>query len=72
MSLTVQWAITISLSYITAWTWKGGKRTELGLMSMNAGFLYAIPRVRDAQPGIPKMGIIQDCRLSLTSYCNGH
>jgi len=61
----VMWAMSGILFYITAWTWKGGKRVELGIIAMNTALLYAIPRVRDSQPNVPKLGIIQD----LCGYC---
>ena len=65
---TVMWTLTLLLSYITLWTWKGGKRVEMGIISMNSALLLAIPRVRDAQPGIPKLGICQDSELVLSDY----
>lgn len=61
----VMWGLTLMLTFICCWTWKGGKRVELGIIAMTAALLYALPRVREAQPGIPKMGIIQD----LVGYC---
>jgi len=61
----VSWGLTFNLTYICCWTWKGGKRVELSVIAMTAALLYALPRVRDAQPGIPKMGIVQD----LVGYC---
>lgn len=61
----VSWGLTFNLTYICCWTWKGGKRIELGIIAMTAAFLYALPRVRETQPSIPKMGIIED----LVGYC---
>jgi len=65
LMFTVMWALCCMLTYITLWTWKGGKRVEMGVISMNSALLFAVPRVRDAQPNIPKMGIVQD----LAGYC---
>jgi len=65
LMFTIQWGLSLMLTYICCWTWKGGKRVELGIVAMTAALLYALPRVREAQPGIPKMGIIQD----LVGYC---
>lgn len=61
----IMWGLTLNLTFICCWTWKGGKRVELGTIAMTAALLYALPRVRESQPGIPKMGIVQD----LVGYC---
>jgi len=61
----ILWCLVLMLAYITLWTWKGGKRVEMGIVSMNSALLLAIPKVREAQPAIPVVGIVQD----MYGYC---
>jgi hypothetical protein len=56
----VMWGLTLNITFICCWTWKGGKRTELGTIAMTAALFYGLPRIREAQPGIPKVGIVED------------
>jgi len=56
----VMWMLSLIVCLIAFVVWKSGRRTELGLCSVSSGLLFALPRIRDAQPGIPKMGIMMD------------
>jgi len=57
----IMWSLTISVFILSAWIWLTGRRTELPIISICTGLLFALPNVRKAQPGIPNdVGIIAD------------
>jgi len=56
----VMWLLSLIVCLIAFVVWKSGRRTELGLCTVSSGLLFALPRIRDTQPGIPKMGIMAD------------
>lgn len=57
----VMWCLTISIVILTAWIWITGRRTELPVIVISTALLYALPNIRNGQPGIPiRAGIIAD------------
>jgi len=60
LTFFVMWSLSLIVVLIAFVVWKSGRRTELGLCSVSSGLLWALPRIRDAQPGVPKMGIMMD------------
>jgi len=56
----IMWLMSLIVLLITFVVYKSGRRTELGLCGVATSLLYSLPRVRDSQPGIPKLGIISD------------
>jgi len=56
----VMWLLSLIICLVAFVVWKSGRRTELGLCAVSASLLYSLPRIRETQPGIPKMGIVSD------------
>jgi len=57
----VMWLLTASVVILTAWIWITGRRTELPVIVISMALLYALPNIRNGQPGIPpRAGIIAD------------
>lgn len=55
------WILTMSVFTLTTWIWLTRRRTELAIITICTGLLFALPNVRNAQPGIPKdVGVISD------------
>jgi hypothetical protein len=58
---TVMWCLTASIVLLTAWIWITGRRVELPVLIISTALLYALPNIRNGQPGIPpRAGIIGD------------
>lgn len=60
LTFVVMWVLTGIVFTIAFWVWKSGRRTELGLVAISTALMYALPRVRETQAGVPKLGIIID------------
>lgn len=57
----VMWCLTLSIVILTAWIWITGRRTELPIIVLSTALLYALPNIRNGQPGIPpRAGVIAD------------
>lgn len=57
----VMWLLTVSIVILTAWIWITGRRVELPIIVISTALLYALPNIRNGQPGIPvRAGIIAD------------
>jgi len=56
----IMWLMSLIVLLIAFVVHKSGKRAELGLCGVASSLLYSLPRIRETQPGIPKMGIIGD------------
>lgn len=57
----VMWCLTTSVIILTLWIWITGRRTELPIIVLSTALLYALPNIRNGQPGIPlRAGIIAD------------
>ncbi|KAI8893972.1 hypothetical protein BC833DRAFT_606690 [Globomyces pollinis-pini] len=54
------WALSVSAFTVAATAWTRKKPAELGAVAMSATLLFALPAVRNCQPGIPAIGITAD------------
>lgn len=71
----VMWLLTVSLLITTAWYWITGRRVDLPIIALGTSLLFALPNIRNAQPGIlARAGIISDLvgyvwNLLIVSLC---
>jgi len=49
----VMWALSLSIFIAAMSVWFREKTVELGVIAMSTGLLFALPNVRNSQPGIP-------------------
>lgn len=59
--ILTQWVLACSLYALSTGVWIRGRKVEAGIISACLAFLFALPNLRNAQPGIPSVtGCVSD------------
>ena len=56
----LMWLLSLFLLAITVGIWFRKRKVEAPLLAFNAALLFAIPAIRQVQPGVPTIGCIAD------------
>ena len=60
------WFLSISIFVAAMSVWFRGKKVELALISISTGMLFALPNVRNSQPGVPSpVGTTEDSESNI-------
>jgi hypothetical protein len=60
------WALSLSIFIAAMSVWFREKTVELGVIAISTGLLFALPNVRNSQPGIPPIaGTTSDSESTL-------
>ena len=60
------WFLSLSIFVAAMSVWFRGKNTELPLVAISTALLFALPNIRNSQPGVPSpVGTTEDSELTL-------
>jgi len=56
----LMWFLSLSIFLAAMSVWFRGKNAELPLVTISTGLLFALPNIRNSQPGVPIVGTTED------------
>jgi hypothetical protein len=63
---TVMWLLSLSVFIAAMSVWFRDKKTELPLVSISTALLFALPNIRNSQPGVPTpVGTTEDSESNI-------
>jgi hypothetical protein len=58
---TLMWILSLSAFFISVSIWSRGRKVEPPTIAVAGALLFALPQLRNTQPGAPLLGCSADC-----------
>lgn len=58
--MATQWGLTLAVVFLLLTVLAGGRKIELAMFTFMTALLFAFPTIRNAQPGVPPIGVLSD------------